>query len=357
MRTTHLKFAMMLAALFTIAACSKKDDTATTTTTSTTATITALACGSASFSSSATMNSAYIATATIAYSGGNAVAYAAGTAISSTGVTGLTATLQAGTLLSGTGNLSYSVQGTPTTSGTASFAISFGGQSCTLALTVNAAGGVTLPSVYSKIYGATSITTDGTWVTIKSTGLPDHKSVYYATTNPLYEAFSGTTYGGNTFSKNPNSIAAQTYTFKIPLNPVAASTHASTPLGPMGVSLNGVPFYNQYAGPSQPLTGEIVSFDQGWAHPDPGSHYHYHVEPKFLTAAKGSNALMGFLLDGFPVYGPIENGATATGLDAYNGHTGVTADYPGGIYHYHITAAAPYINGNGFWGTPGTVTY
>ena len=73
---------------------------------------------------------------------------------------------------------------------------------------------VAVPAVYSKIYGATSITNDGTYITIKSTGSPDHKSVYYPTANSLYEAFSGTTFGGTTFNKNPNSIAAQNYTFK-----------------------------------------------------------------------------------------------------------------------------------------------
>jgi hypothetical protein len=54
----------------------------------------------------------------------------------------------------------------------------------------------------------------------------------------------------------------------------------------------------------------------------------------------------------------MENGALIanSNLDAYHGHTSVTADYPNGIYHYHVTASDPYINGNGFYGTPGTVT-
>jgi len=43
-------------------------------------------------------------------------------------------------------------------------------------------------------------------------------------------------------------------------------------------------------------------------------------------------------------------------LDAYHGHTSVTADYPNGIYHYHITSTDPYINGSGFYGTAGTVS-
>ncbi|MBX9732811.1 MAG: YHYH protein [Chitinophagaceae bacterium] len=219
--------------------------------------------------------------------------------------------------------------------------------------------GTGVPDVYTKIYGATSITSDGTYITIKVTGAPDHKSVYYASTNSLYEAFSGTTFGGNTFSKNPNSISVQNYTFKIPLNPAKASTSTATPLGPIGVSLNGVPFFNQYAGPSQPLTNEVVSFDQYWGHPAQSGDYHYHVEPLYLTMVKASkSALLGFLLDGFPVYGPTENGATVTNsnLDAYHGHSHATTEYPNGIYHYHITSTDPYINGSGFYGTAGTVS-
>ncbi len=216
-----------------------------------------------------------------------------------------------------------------------------------------------VPDVYKKVYGATSITSDGTYIYIKSTGTPDHKSAYYPTSNSLYESFSGTTFAGNTFNKNPNSIASQSYTFKIPVNPQVATSHSATPLGPIGVSLNGVPFFNQYAGPNQPLTNEVVSFDQWWGHPAQNGDYHYHVEPKYLTTVKASkSALLGFLLDGFPVYGPEENGSAVTNaaLDAYHGHTAATADYPTGIYHYHITSTDPYINGSGFYGTPGTVS-
>jgi len=216
-----------------------------------------------------------------------------------------------------------------------------------------------VPEVFKKVYGASSITSDGTYVTIKSNGLPDHKSAYYAPSNALYENFTGATFGGYQFSKNPNTLTAQSYTFKIPLNPMVAAVHGSTPMGPIGVAINGIPLYNQYAGGGAALAGEIVSFDQGWGHPDPGSHYHYHVEPIKLTATKGADALLGFLLDGFPVYGPSENGAlvASSSLDAYHGHTGATAEYPTGIYHYHFSAVAPYLNGSGFYGTAGTVSF
>lgn len=138
-----------------------------------------------------------------------------------------------------------------------------------------------------------------------------------------------------------------------------ATNHLATPLGAIGVSLNGVPFFNQYAGPNQPLTGEIVSFDRYWGHPAPNGQYHYHVEPLYLTTVKVTkSSLLGFLLDGFPVYGPEENGALVDNskLDVYHGHTSVTADYPSGIYHYHITSTDPYINGSGYYGSPGTVS-
>jgi hypothetical protein len=67
---------------------------------------------------------------------------------------------------------------------------------------------------------------------------------------------------------------------------------------------------------------------------------------------------MGYLLDGFPVYGTYENDKQITNadLDTYHGHTHATPEYPQGIYHYHITLEAPYLNGDGYYGTPGTIT-
>jgi len=218
-----------------------------------------------------------------------------------------------------------------------------------------------VPAIYKKIYGASSITSDGTYVTIKSKGLPDHKSPYFPSTNSLYQVYSGVTFGGLVFAKNPNSIIEQSGTFKIPINPKVATNHSATPLGAIGIAINGVPFFNQYAGPNnQELKGEMASFDQFYGHPQNTGAYHYHVEPLHLTTVKSSKSgLMGFLLDGFPVYGPQEeNGSAVTNanLDVYHGHSHATIDYPNGIYHYHFTTEAPYLNGNGFYGTPGTIT-
>jgi Protein of unknown function (DUF3500) len=117
-------------------ACKKTDSSSSGTSSET---VTALTCTSTTYSATSTINLPYTGIASVPYTGGNAVAYTAGSAIASTGVTGLTATLAAGTLTSGAGNLNFNISGTPTTSGIASFAITFGGQSCTFNLSVNTA--------------------------------------------------------------------------------------------------------------------------------------------------------------------------------------------------------------------------
>ena len=213
-----------------------------------------------------------------------------------------------------------------------------------------------LPEVYNKVYGASSIALEGNYVVIKVDGTPDHKSPYFNQSDPLFTPYDG---NNPNFNLNPNKITSFDFTYKIPLNPSEASNKSSTRLGSIGVALNGVAIYNQYAGPNnQPLTREINSFDQYNGHPQPQGVYHYHMEPLYLTENQGNDALLGFLLDGFPVYGPFENMAKVTNedLDDYHGHNHATDDFPSGIYHYHITENDPYINGNGYFGTPGTVT-
>ncbi|WP_235958300.1 YHYH protein [Flammeovirga agarivorans] len=213
-------------------------------------------------------------------------------------------------------------------------------------------------AVYRKIYGATDIYKDGDYVVIEMEGIPDHGSPYYdgSEWQDRYEENDE-----RSFNQNPNVIQSVDRTVRIPLYPTEATDHQATALGTMGVALNGVAFFNQYAGPNnQPLTNEIYSFDQYNGHPQSSGVYHYHLEPNYLTEQEsiGQDGLLGFLLDGFPVYGPMENNVAVTNddLDDYHGHSHETEDYPDGIYHYHITAEDPYINGNGYYGTPGTST-
>jgi hypothetical protein len=136
----HLSLsALALAGLVFFSSCKKDDDNGGG---SGSASVSTLGCGSASFSATASPNQSYTGTATVQYVGGNGASYAAGSAISSTGVTGLTATLKAGTLANGTGSIVFDIIGTPSGNGTAAFAISFGGQSCSINLPVGSGGSI-----------------------------------------------------------------------------------------------------------------------------------------------------------------------------------------------------------------------
>ncbi|GAB1857417.1 hypothetical protein MHTCC0001_22530 [Flavobacteriaceae bacterium MHTCC 0001] len=213
-----------------------------------------------------------------------------------------------------------------------------------------------ISGILSKFEGTgLSYAVNGNTVTITTADLPNHTSPYWPTDNPLYEAYNGT---NSNFRLNPNSISEQNIVFTIPLNPSEATNKQETGLGPMGIARNGVVFFNQYAGPDEPLTNEIDSFDQYLGHPQRSGQYHYHIEPIYLTQQFGEDAFLGLLTDGFPVYGPLENGEIITNadLDDYHGHTHSNEDFPDGIYHYHITSEDPYINGNGYFGTPGNVS-
>ncbi|WP_276833541.1 FISUMP domain-containing protein [Chryseobacterium cucumeris] len=101
-----------------------------------TAGVTGLNCGTANIIGSVTEgSSASGVSASISYNGGNGGAYGS-QLVTSTGVTGLVATLSAGSLANGSGNVIYIITGTPASSGTANFSISLGGKSCSFSIQV-----------------------------------------------------------------------------------------------------------------------------------------------------------------------------------------------------------------------------
>ncbi len=89
--------------------------------------------------------------------------------------------------------------------------LTIGFTGCTKSSTDNptSSGGTdSIPAVYKKLYGATSLTLDGDYIVIKTIGLTDHKSVYYKGTqwqDSLYEAYNGT---NAQFMAAPGVIAA-----------------------------------------------------------------------------------------------------------------------------------------------------
>lgn len=105
--------------------------------------------------------------------------------------------------------------------------------------------------------------------------------------------------------------------------------------------------------------GGIIPVDYcGW-HPEPAGFGHFHAVPVGIDtaiAASGYPAsrfcsststidqengygLAGFTFDGVPLYGPFDSpGTVPTGLDPCDGHTHATPEFPGGVYHYHVSA-------------------
>jgi YHYH protein len=190
-----------------------------------------------------------------------------------------------------------------------------------------------------------SVSRLGEFVVVRTEDVPDHKSPYFERNDPRHTA------GPAGFRINPHVIGIQNYDIRIPAKPRCAERISDTRMDAIGVAVNGVVFFNQYAAGNQPLTHEIVSFDQFNGHPAQRNQYHYHLEPKHLTAHNPA-ALIGWALDGFPIYGPKNPDGSTPVLDRCNGQFGATPEYPEGIYHYHVTHAPPYLVGC-YAGTPG----
>ena len=206
-----------------------------------------------------------------------------------------------------------------------------------------------LPGAYRSFTSNVEAYVEGDIVVVRSDGVPNHPSPYFPINDPRYES----PHPGMTV--NPNHITEQNFVFRLPREPRTVKEPTDTGLGPIGVSVTGVALFNQYAAQFSPLDNEIRTFDVYNGHPAIRGLYHYHLEPVLITAASES-ALVGILLDGFPLYGPEEvDGNAPTELDDCNGHTHATPEYPDGIYHYHVTATEPYLCGC-YNGTPGTHT-
>ena len=192
----------------------------------------------------------------------------------------------------------------------------------------------------------------------------------------------------------PNPLAANDKHYEIPRTPQYTATTTSIPLlGVAGFAVNGLPFFgpNEAAQPADEAYGDPVYnglMDACLGHTSPGE-YHYHsmsvkcldenslVSEPWMNAdppADEASPVIGWALDGFPIYGPqecndaacssvvtLQSGYDKIGdpkshawdayewgahandpgyLDSCNGHTG-----PNGDYHYHVTATFPYILG------------
>ena len=150
--------------------------------------------------------------------------------------------------------------------------------------------------------------------------------------------------------QNPGVPAARSYTFNLSLYPLPAERYGCVPAGSIGVSLNGVVFYNAAdARGNDAVAHEIV--DAYGGHPAT-SDYHYHFVPEHLDTkrlADGHSDIVGYIRDGYPIYGYRGAGGTEMSnadLDECHGHEHGTLGY-----HYHATIEYPYTVGC-YKGTP-----
>jgi len=153
--------------------------------------------------------------------------------------------------------------------------------------------------------------------------------------------------------RNPNTIQAQVGEWTLSANPTLADSPSCLPMGAIGVMLSGSVVFNALDGQGRDAVAhETLDHCQG--HPQQNGHYHYHnlsdcVEEHEDTES-GHSSLMGYVLDGFGIYGYHgEDGEvlTSADLDECHGHTH-TIEWDGQMvemYHYHATYEYPYTIG------------
>lgn len=227
------------------------------------------------------------------------------------------------------------------------------------------------------------ITTDSHYRRIQSNGIPDHAT------------------GDFPNAHNPNSIAPQHYDYRVPLEPKLAKKPIPYYMQVFGIAVNGVvfdPFAAEWwrGDPNsgwqyEPRSSAIdLGLDQNNGHVQPNGAYHYHGIPNALverlSGGEAKMTLVGWAADGFPIYGPwgysdaanSESGlkklsssyaikagmrpARSPGgsydgsfvqdyeyvegsgdLDASNGRSGITPEFPQGTYYYVLTEGFPFI--------------
>jgi hypothetical protein len=203
-------------------------------------------------------------------------------------------------------------------------------------------------------------------LTLTTTGVPTYHNDYYLV--PVATATSSVTTVAYSAASNsamyllpytPADIKSSTITVNI--CPTKASSTTVTNPGVIGYTLQGEAIYNAYEGngAATPAMSDNATYsfttaggvketayfiDQCNSHPTPPSAsytWHHHGVPTCLIATldgtSGPSHLLGFALDGFPIYGGRDiNGAviSTSQLDACNGITSVTPEFATATYHY-----------------------
>jgi hypothetical protein len=203
-----------------------------------------------------------------------------------------------------------------------------------------------------------TITESGGDVVLYSNGLPPHPSPYYPTDDPNWEAFDSRT---GEWHQNPNTIAEQDITVRIPVDPTPKGITITDDLvdrsagdstdeyhgATQGISPDGTMFFAGFAAPGDDISEEEYTFDLYEGHPEMTGTYHHHGSNPAAEAVMAANDLSvdfyGVMCDGTVVIGCDELDGTAISgdLDAQNGHLADIADPDGRVLfteRYHIHA-------------------
>ncbi|PAJ71905.1 hypothetical protein CJF42_24160 [Pseudoalteromonas sp. NBT06-2] len=159
-----------------------------------------------------------------------------------------------------------------------------------------------------------------------------------------------------------------TLTFLIPATPKNATSNNTIDIVEhLGVSKDGIPITGHPPSATQGPQGMTASSDSAGipaidpcgGHIDPFGYYHLHFGSEemenVLTANELSDFVMcynfvqsetdfiGYAKDGYPIYASKDqNDTIPENIDECQGHTSATADYPNGVYHYHVSnSSAP----------------
>jgi hypothetical protein len=171
-----------------------------------------------------------------------------------------------------------------------------------------------------------------------------------ASTDPAYQ-----------YDTNPNHVAAQTFSWSVQADPTAAKSPSCLGMGPIGVSIDGVVFFDALDAEGRDA-GAYEVLDSCDGHPQSSDIYHYHTLSPCLESAASdapnSSTLIGYALDGYGIY--IERDSrgdlpTDADLDACHGRTSaVTWDgHKTVMYHYDVSTEYPYTVGC-YHATPAT---
>jgi hypothetical protein len=206
-------------------------------------------------------------------------------------------------------------------------------------------GAISWPGTFSK-------RVKGKKLILNGNGLPKHTTGVFPV-QPTDDAYQ--------VDRNPNRISSHTVSLTLSTKP---RYHGSPSCvgGQVGIMTSGIALFSAVDGENRDAVAHEVQ-DSCSGHPERTGVYHYHGLPACIDTGKPNqqSKLIGWALDGFPIYGPRGKGGrylSNADLDECHGTTSKVS-YLGEkrkLYHYVANYEFPYTVGC-FRGTPSSAAY